>query len=118
MTGTAVATKTYISGDWEWQNELECYETAYAVESLGDRWNGWETPTVSRDVMDKIVHRQAFIRDSDAPFLTWDGNGVLVIEGDSESWLLPDPEGNFDLSPLGWCWVSIEAETNVIRRVG
>lgn len=121
MPDTATVTKTYVSGEWEWQDTLDCYETAYAVVSVGKSINGFATPVVTADVLDKIIHRQAFLfGPADGAQMQWDGNGVRVVDTDNEDgyWLMPDTDGNFDLTPLGWTWEAVNEDDNVLRRIG
>lgn len=116
----------YFSGDWEWQDVLDCYENVYAAVRFGTPWNGFATPVVSAQVMAALVARQAFLIACGETLdrWEWDGNGVRIDPSDqpvgdeTEShWCLPDADGNFTLPGYTYSEVDLE-EVNWMRKVG
>ena len=128
MTETTATETRYFSGDWEWNDTLDAYETAFAALRFGEPWNGFARPVVTPSVMDAIVARETLLRacGETVDFMQWDGNGVRVVSSDAESvldddeatWILPDDDGNFDLGVLGYTFETLDDDDNVIRRVG
>jgi hypothetical protein len=115
-------TKTYVTLDGEWNDTLDAYETAFAVERLGAPWNGFATPVVNPTVMTAIIGWQMLCDPTfDAQRFAWDGNGVLVQDADpdvEDEWIMPDEDGNFDLGQLGWTFMAVSDDDNVVRRIG
>lgn len=114
---------TYVSGDWEWDENFDAYETAYATVRVADAGNGNVAPVVTRAVVEAIIGRQAMISAFDlaADHIIVDGNGFMIpgdeAMGTADEWLMPDADDLFDLSPLGWCWTEV-IDAKVVRRVG
>lgn len=109
---------THVSGDWEWFDPLDAYETAYAVVSYRTNAAGFAVPVVTEQVMAAIIARQAMLDVQ--PRLAWDGNGVLVTghpDHEGDAWLMPDDAGHFDLGLLGWAWQVLDSSDYVVRRI-
>jgi hypothetical protein len=110
-----------FSGDWEWDADLDCYDTAYEAVAFGSFWNGFATPIVSRNVMIGFAARQQMLQTSGeyVDIIHADGNGFYVDDEDEErTWLLPDADGNFDLGRLGWTFQQVDrSEDNIVRVI-
>lgn len=93
---------------------------AWPALRFGQRWNGWATPVVSREVLASIL---ATVAAHTGEPHRWDGD-VAVISGPVdgpghdpryEDRLDPGGDGHYDLGPLGWTFVAIE-EAAAIQR--
>lgn len=110
-------TKTYVTLDTEWNDTLGAWETAFAVEGVGADWNGFTTPVFSALVASAFVARQIMLGFE---AFAWDGGGIMMTSdtGDIEGWILPDDDLNFDFGQAGLCFVTVNADDNVIRKIG
>lgn len=118
---------TLFSGDWEWNDDLEAWETAFPAVRMGDPWNGFPTPVVSHDVLTALVARFTILRSSGMPDLDlWEwveGTGIVRVISQNDdtpgacTYLEPDEDGNYDLGVLGYTWATVGVGDRVVRTV-
>ncbi|OHU47308.1 hypothetical protein BKG82_27030 [Mycobacteroides chelonae] len=86
------------------QFTLDASTARYDAVNFGKRWNGFETPTVTREVFELMIR-------TDDPQGQWyrlafDQNGVATLhylDRDGEdTTITPDAAGHYDLAVLGW----------------
>lgn len=88
-------------------------DARYEAVSLGARWNGWETPVVTRATFETLLRTE----DPDGQWyrLAFDEKGVAILQYlqdlDSEDLAVaPTPDGYYDLGDLGWLFYCPESE--------
>jgi hypothetical protein len=110
-----------FAGDWDFDQERECYRIAYPAVRYGAPEHGAETPVVEVYVLRVIVRRwRDVVRaalaqgDDDMDRLKWVGDRVRVQRpGERARWLVPDGEGHYDLQPLWWEWSLVDPESEI-----
>lgn len=88
-------------------------DARYEAVSLGARWNGWETPVVTRTTFEMLL----WTEDPDREWyrLTFDETGVATLQylqdPDYEDLAIaPTTDGYYDLGELGWVFYCPESE--------
>lgn len=82
--------------------------------AYGTPWNGWVTPIVTRETLEKIVEFLGNDKDfiegiesgseySPSEFFVWDGD-TLVIEGER---LSPSEDSTYAFGFIGWTFITI-----------
>lgn len=85
---------------------LDAYDAQWQAVRFGAPWNGFATPVVSKTTMCAIL---ATVSDGHR----WDGDTVVLWptidlsaddepDAETESRVVPDADGNYDLGVLGW----------------
>lgn len=83
---------------------LDSGAARYDAVSFGKRWNGFETPTVTREIFERMIRTE----DPHGQWyrLVFDNNRVATLhylDRDGEdATVTPDAAGHYDLAVLGW----------------
>lgn len=88
-------------------------EARYEAVRLGPRWNGWETPVVTRPTFETLLRTE----DPAGEWyrLTFDEKGIATLQylqdpGYEDLILEPNTNGYYDLGELGWVFFCPEVE--------
>lgn len=113
--------RTFVSGDWEYQGDLECYETAYEAVSISGHYSYGVAPVFTRQIVDAFMARQSMLIASGEPMDRWEWEGdLLKITTHDEQvhgFIHPNEAGDYDLASAGYCFNVVDDEDNVIRRI-
>jgi len=86
--------------------------TVYDAVSFGDHWNGWETPVVTKETLQRMAKRWDDERGPLVDLAHVRFNGKLAIwkmAGEDDEWPMPpNKDDNYDLFPLGFCFVRVD----------
>jgi len=78
------------------------FDGPFEAVSFGKPWNGWLTPVVTRETLERLFPLGA----SGDMQLTFTADGVAHIDEDeSPVDITPDANGHYDLAHLGWTFV-------------
>lgn len=92
---------------------IDGWNGTYEAIAYGPTWNGWATPVVSRETLEQIVATEDDFTvqfDSDGTALLID-NGWEDSEYDEITLRLTD-SGGYNLFHLGWCFDTVDCDTN------
>lgn len=88
-------------------------DARYEAVRLGARWNGWETPVVTRTTFETLLRTE----DPDGQWyrLAFDEKGVAILQylqdgGCEDLAVTPTPDNYYDLGELGWLFYCPESE--------
>ncbi|QFG10451.1 hypothetical protein KIV65_gp16 [Mycobacterium phage Anthony] len=94
------------------QFSLDGGKTNYDAVSYGRPWNGWATPVVTRETLERLAATEG--NNGQYVSLSFDGDTATLIEL-ADEWrnecrfvLFPDESGYYDLSYLGWTFYKVE----------
>ena len=77
----------------------------YPAVSFGRPWNGFMTPTVTREVAEGIAHMLTGEGLDDA--MEFDGDTIVIRDlngGEPDEYITPNHRGHYSFGFIGWCF--------------
>lgn len=73
----------------------------FLAEEYGEEWNGWDTPVVTKHVVEDILSALELNH-------RWDGTRAVIQVEDYEDRVEPREDGLYDLRQMGWTVLRVE----------